>query len=242
MTNNDKEDLRALLKTAELSGGQGRGWYGSRQGLFKTMKGLKKSKKLILRAFEKNKSIIYHTRIATQGKVKIENCHPFTIYGKKSNIVGVENGHFWVGEIDDKTDAHIIFKFLADFGIEKLVEKYQDEGWGSLVWFDLDKRKWFAIRLGNQLEVSSTDFGLVVATRTLWNKFDSGISIALGEAVLYELLANGVKPVKRFKKKRRIWHFKKGWWSDEPRVQEGYLSDTDKRFSFEKYRNIGGLG
>jgi len=224
MTDSDRKDLIALFKEAEVSGGQGRGFYGIKQGIFKTMKGIKKSKKILLKAFEKNKSIVYHTRFATQGNISLQNSHPFSVFGKKHNLVGVHNGNLY-GDYSynysgktkkarksvecDKTDSQLFFEYLADNGIDKAFKKYYDSGWGAFVWYDLDVKKWYALKLNGNLEGSITDFGLVVATNHLWDKFYSGRSIDLDDLTLYELYFDKVKPIKVFKSPIKKYNFER---------------------------------
>ncbi len=213
MTDKDRSELATLLKEAEMSGGQGRGLYGTKQGVFKTMKGIKKSKKILLEAFENNKSIVYHTRFATQGKIKLENNHPFTVYGKKHNLVGVHNGHLYseyyqttreIEENGGRPDSYGFFKYLADNGLEKTFDRYYMRGWGAFVWYDLDVKKWYAFKFDADLEAIATDFGLVVATRRLWDKFYSGRDIKLNDLTLYELNNDGVTTIEVYERIRYV--------------------------------------
>jgi len=57
---------------------------------------------------QKDKPLLMHFRLATQGSVKRANCHPF--YDKKTDTYFMHNGVMWAKPYKDKTDSELVFR------------------------------------------------------------------------------------------------------------------------------------
>lgn len=74
------------------------------------------------------RALIGHTRLATQGEVKIENAHPFTF----PNVIGVHNGtiSYKFGDSGNfETDSQALYSLINEKGIDAALQEVEDSGW-----------------------------------------------------------------------------------------------------------------
>lgn len=81
-------------------------------------------------------AIIGHCRHATVGKVSVDNAHPYEC----GHIIGAHNGTVFSLNAEatkqNTTDSHLIFKMIAEKGIDETVQKLGANAAYALTWFD----------------------------------------------------------------------------------------------------------
>lgn len=186
----DKAKARILVSvlTAEMDhrGGDSWGWYSSDgQTMHHRGRGeLSRSGQAMTMA--KRQSVIAHTRRATTGHVKKENCHPFAL----ETLVGAHNGivsnHEALNAAYNRkcsVDSQHIFHHLEEQAPLDEIEAY-----GAIAW--QLKAEPDAIRLGRfnggELSVVSTQYGLIFASTLL--AISRAIALAgMGEFTSYQV-------------------------------------------------------
>jgi glutamine phosphoribosylpyrophosphate amidotransferase len=104
-------------------------------------------------------SLMGHSRHATVGDIKEENCHPFVVYEegkpkkpKNQRIIGFHNGTIkgkFPGSDDYETDSEALYNLIAERGLKEALTVVYEKAWDvayALQYYDNDTGEIYLIR------------------------------------------------------------------------------------------------